>query len=127
MSRSLKQSSANKLGQGLGAHARRGVRKGCFPSHVLTHSFIMGAPECHMLLKALGVCSKPAQPPGSSTVVETVNKQEDAENPEGNEGHGEEETGQGMGSADGKAGADFAEAPPPRGPLSSPRKEDGEE
>ena len=25
-----------------------------------------------MLLKALGVCSKPAQPPGSSTVVETV-------------------------------------------------------
>ena len=55
------------------------------------------------------------------------NKQEDAENPEGNERHGEEETGQGTGSADGKAGADFAEAPPPRGPLSSPRKEDGEE
>ena len=117
MSRSLKQSSANKLGQGLGAHARRGVRKECLPSHVLTHSFIMGAPECHMLLKALGICSKPSQPPGSSTVVETVNKQEDAENPEGNECHGEEETGQGTGSADGKAEAAFAQRPLHRGAL----------
>lgn len=34
-----------------------------------------------MLLKALGIRSKPTQPPGSSTVVErqTVNKQVDAE------------------------------------------------
>lgn len=70
-----------------------------------------------MLLKALGICSKPAQTSGSSTVVETVNKQEDEENPEGNERHGEEETGQGTGSADGRAGADLAQRPLHRGAL----------